>query len=278
MEKSNIMETKIKGVIEELKSMNIELGNYKKFLEKVNTMNESIDIQVENLVREYQDIFNNYKELTNKESFKDMYDDGRVVDIKAYQYLMQFNKIYAEVQSLRTIQGQMERILNRKMADILENTHAYEIKRDALNMMDEDIKRRNQLTLDIISKNTEFFKEQMDSRMQIIEERQHIFQERIIDMLNNKKSDDDVRIDFSELDNNIERDARKYMDDRKKKEEQRQQKQQEQKPQEQKKYFRIDEEEEKGSKKTLKNEKEFGRIPIPESGNLLDAEFPEEDD
>lgn len=175
MEGEQSYRTQVQTILEEIRSANITLGNFKKYLDKVNSTEQVILAQIENNKTEYQDMMRQYTEMLNKQSFKDGYDGG-IVSKDMFDLQKQMNQKIQATYGWKSIQLELKSVLLDKMSDVLFETKVLDIERDALNRFNEMTKNEH-----------DFFKSIMDGRFKLLEDKFYLFMNTVTDKMNEER-------------------------------------------------------------------------------------------
>jgi hypothetical protein len=186
MDEEKSYRSEVQGILEDLKTATISIGNHKKYVEKVRNTESIIKAQIENNKQSYTDMLTKYKEVTGKQTFKDNYDGG-IVAADFYDMIKDMNRVLQDTYGWKSLQLELNSVLMNKMIDIMGDTQALDIKRDALKEMREDTERRNKLFLDSQKENNELLKSIMHERYLLMEEKMNLFMSVVMDKVNSER-------------------------------------------------------------------------------------------
>lgn len=162
--------TEIEKLLDELKDSIIGFENYKSYFEKIKNNDQVIISQIENLVREYKEYKHRYDEEVDKESHKNLMEDG-FVKVEVLEHSKMMNKILLEAYNWKTLQEELYSIIFKKIYAVLDDARALDIKRDALKEMREMEERRQAMFIEIMGNMSDMFKESVITKLQTYDEK-----------------------------------------------------------------------------------------------------------
>jgi hypothetical protein len=162
--------TEIEKLLSEIKNAALGLENYKQFFDRVNNSDQIIMSQIENLVREYREYKVKFDEEYNKDSHKQLVEDG-FVRFDVFEDARMMNKILLEAYNWKTLQEELFSILFQKIFRVLDDARALDIKRDALKEMREMEDKRQKMFVDIIENMMKMFQDTVTGKLQTYDEK-----------------------------------------------------------------------------------------------------------
>ena len=165
VEREELNKTEIERLLEELKTSIIGFENYKHFFDKVKNSDQVILTQIENLVREYREYKAKFQAGYDKESHKNLMEDG-FVKLEVFEDSRMMNKVLLEAYNWKTLQEELYSIIFQKIYRVLDDARALDIKRDALKEMREMDEKRNALTVEIFQNMSNMFRDTVITKLQ----------------------------------------------------------------------------------------------------------------
>ena len=162
--------TQIEKLVDEIKESAIGFENYKKFFEKINSSDQVILSQIENLVREFREFKKKHDEAMNMKSNQQMREDG-YIRVEIYEDSLMMNKILKEAFAWKTLQEELYSIIFHKISAVLDDARALDIKRDALKEMRESDKERQAMFIEIMKKYADMFRGEVTSKLNHFDEK-----------------------------------------------------------------------------------------------------------
>lgn len=173
---SNAMEdtgenyAQIKREIDGIKNATVTLDNYKKFSDKILNKDSIIVSQIENFKNDYVRESSALKTRTDTEKFQSTLDNN-YVDREVYEIQRRMLVTLSNAFSWKIIQSEMYNILFKKVIELIDDTNAYAIKRDALKEMREMESERNRVILESVSQMVDFTKEVVGNKFSLMDEK-----------------------------------------------------------------------------------------------------------
>lgn len=186
MEDEKPYKSEVQRILEEMRQANISIGNHRKYLDKVQSTENIILSQIENNKSKYSEMQAKYKDVTSKQNFIDGYDGG-IVSAELYDLVKELNKTLQETYSWKSLQLELNLIMLRKMADIMGDTQALDIKRDALKEFREMSERQNKMSLDMQKEQNNLVKTIIQERYQLMEDKMNLFMAVVTDKVNEER-------------------------------------------------------------------------------------------
>jgi hypothetical protein len=162
--------SEVERLLTELNDSIIGFENYKKFFEKVQNSDRVIITQIENLTRDYKEQKERYDEITKKDSFKQLREDG-FIQIEVFDLVKKMHRNILEAFNWKTLQEEMYNIVFNKLYQVLDDARALDIKRDALKEMREMESERQKMFVDIIENMAKTFNDTVGIKLQNYDEK-----------------------------------------------------------------------------------------------------------
>lgn len=162
--------SEIERMLDDLKNSAITFENFRKFFDNVKTSNRVTNTQIENLTREYKEQIEYHKNATQKDSFRQLAEDG-FIQRDVYEKGKQMNKILIESFSWKSLEAEMWRVIATKVVDTLDDAKALDIKRDALKEMRDMQKAMQEMFIEAIGNIVNNSKERVDMSLENQNER-----------------------------------------------------------------------------------------------------------
>ena len=176
MDQEGTYANQVKSILEELNQASISIGNCKKYFDKIRNTEQIITAQIENNKTDYNDQMARFKDMTGKQSFKDGYDQG-IVSAKLYDHVKDMNKTLQDTYGWRSLQKELNSLFLDKVMEIVGETKALDIERDALNRFSAMQKQEHQ-----------FLSELMQKRYQVLEDKFNYFVSTVTDKMNEERN------------------------------------------------------------------------------------------
>jgi len=186
VEKKREYKSKVSTILEEVKNKDINLGNYRKYQDKLQATEEIILAQIENTMTDYEDLSSKYSDYTSKTSFKDGLEGG-IVSKEVFEVLLEIIRNSKERFSWQSLQLELNSVMRNRLAEIMGDTQAYEIKKDSLKEMREDSKRIIEMSLNMQKQNNDLVQANINGRIQYLEDKMTTFMERSISKINDER-------------------------------------------------------------------------------------------
>lgn len=190
----------IKRVLDDLEESNITFENYKRYIDKVENTINVISAQIENDRSEYENIYGEYKEMTEGEIFKRTKLDN-VVPLDAFKQLINITRVMKDTLNWEMLKSGIYQVMYKKLLSVTNDANALDIKRDALEEMREMEKERNKVILEVIGQKAISLDQRYDFLNKQIYEQHRSDKKELLYMMENiigmvldaKKGDEDLK-------------------------------------------------------------------------------------
>jgi len=162
--------TEIEKLLEDIRNSIIGFENFKQYFEKIKNSDQVIMSQIENLTREYKEYKTRFTTEYNKDSHKQLIDDG-FVRLDIFEDARMMNKILLEAYNWKTLQEELHNIIFQKIYRVLDDARALDIKRDTLKEMREMEETRQKMFVEIMNNMSDMFKQTVVHKLQNYEEK-----------------------------------------------------------------------------------------------------------
>lgn len=152
--------SQIENIVEELKTANLSLSNYKKFHDRLRNTVQIIDAQIENDRQNYDDIYNTVQETKSSDAFEQCKIDN-VVPLDMYKNMVTLIKMLKDAISWEILKSNIYNILYDKLVILIDEANAVQVRRDALNEMREMEKERNKAITEALGHKMAMFDEKV---------------------------------------------------------------------------------------------------------------------
>lgn len=162
--------SEIQRLLQELKDANIGFENYKKFFDKVKSSDAVLITQINNRTREYEEYKSKFMEVSTKDSFRQLKDDG-FVTVEVFNFTRMMNRNMKEAFNWKTLQEEMYSIIFNKLFDVLDDARALDIKRDALKEMREMEEKRQEMFIRVMENMSDMFQNSVNTKLSNYDEK-----------------------------------------------------------------------------------------------------------
>lgn len=165
-----VTQSEIKQIITTLKQTDINFRNYEKVKDKIDSSRKMVIAQIQNLTRNYTQARDSIVELKTKDSFKNRNDRG-IVSLEIYEKTNTMLESVKEAYSWKTLDVEMNAIFIERMFNLLVESKADEINRDAVRETKNMITQLNEFYVDMIKEIIKGNKDITESKMKMLDEK-----------------------------------------------------------------------------------------------------------